>query len=113
MSKKTIIISAIITISLFLFYWFQFRPSQIRHDCSWVKEMIGYEPARPAITERELRENGKLGCEGTKTGNPFSDYFCEETIRSYKVARPEVVAREHWRQSSDFEYKFCLRDKGL
>ncbi|TRZ50709.1 hypothetical protein D4R99_05605 [bacterium] len=102
-----------VIILLLLFYWFQYRPSQIKHSCSWVKEIVSYKPARPAMTEKELRENGKLGCESSKSENSFLEYFCQETIREYKTASPEVQASEYWRKASSSEYNFCLRDKGL
>lgn len=31
------------------FYWFQFRPAQIKHDCSWVQIEDGSGRWRPAI----------------------------------------------------------------
>jgi len=41
-----------------LFYWYQIRPAQIRHDCSWVKHHSGAVPARPALTKEELIAKG-------------------------------------------------------
>ena len=40
------------------FYWFQYRPSQIKHECSWVKQHSDAVPARPAMTKDELIHQG-------------------------------------------------------
>jgi len=113
-----------ILMTLFLVYWNTIRPSYIKHDCSWIKEMVGYEPAKPAMTEAELLKNGILkkcgesvaerligGMEGYYQQTCSKRY--QDTIDAYKVSRAEIPARERWRESTDIEYKFCLRDKGL
>ncbi len=45
-------------IGSFLFYWYQIRPAQIKHDCSWVKMYSKAVPARPAMTKEELEAKG-------------------------------------------------------
>ena len=40
------------------FYWFQVRPSQIKHDCSWVKMHSNATPYRSAMTQAELESKG-------------------------------------------------------
>jgi len=118
-SLLIVTIVVLTTIGSLLFYWFQYRPSRIRHDCSWVKEMVGYEPAKPAMTEKELLAKGIIdNCDSVSERlieevSLNCGYLHKHTVETYKIARPEMPAKEHWRQSTDIEYKFCLRDKGI
>jgi hypothetical protein len=59
-NKKILLLGATIIVIILLtgFYWFQVRPSQIKHDCSWVKMHDNAVPARPAMTKEELIRNG-------------------------------------------------------
>lgn len=120
----TLLIALGILAILFMFYWQEIRPARIKHDCSWVKEMVGYEQAKPAMSEKELLEKGILkkcgesvagrligGVEGLFQQTCSKRY--QDTIEAYKVSRAEIPAKERWRESTDIEYKFCLRDKGL
>ena len=52
------ITTSVIGLGSFLFYWYQIRPAQIRHDCSWVKQHSDATPARPAMTRAELEAKG-------------------------------------------------------
>jgi hypothetical protein len=51
---------AIVTLLLIaaFFYWFQWRPAQIKHDCSWVKMHSNPVSYRPAMTRKELESKG-------------------------------------------------------
>ncbi|MDO8570570.1 MAG: hypothetical protein Q7R97_03215 [Candidatus Daviesbacteria bacterium] len=113
------------------FYWFQFRPSQIRHDCSWVKHTTDAIPAKPAMNEEELKvkeliktctkdeTNQKTtGYQSIFSGTGITQYYeCDRrnknTIEEYKTARPTVSAKDWWRAALPAEYQFCLHDKGL
>lgn len=37
MKYKKILILFFIIVGALLFYWYELRPAQIRHDCSWVQ----------------------------------------------------------------------------
>ncbi len=107
------------------FYWFQIRPSQIKHDCSWIKHTNEAIPAKPAMNEEELRQKSVLkDCSLLKSlsaeGNPYAKIgldSCEQenrrTIEEYKIARPAIPAKDWWVQADKDEYSFCLHDKGL
>lgn len=117
--------NALVLLGLFLsaswFYWFQYRPSKIKHECSWIKETTAYVPARPTQTEQQLRENGLLkNCQDATRIDAFellSPGWCntsnQELIKSYKIVQPEIPIKESWRKAMDNEYRFCLHDKGL
>lgn len=114
------------------FYWFQWRPTQIKHDCSWVKWTKAMVPSRPAMTENEVKEKGLLEDCTLPTPKPnkisievekfwadlnISPETCEQKnkriIDELSRASEVIPAREGWNKSTDEEYKFCLRDKGL
>jgi len=42
------------------FYWFEVRPSRIKHSCSWVERYEEAKPEQLAMTEEELEEKGML-----------------------------------------------------
>lgn len=107
-----------------LFYWFQIRPSQIRHDCSWVKYTTGAIPAKPAMSEEELITKGIIKSCGVGEFKPgesttfgFLQTLCPDhnkrIIEEYKTSRPAVPEKESWGQAEEEEYKFCIHDKGL
>jgi hypothetical protein len=128
-------IAGIILVILSLsFYWFAYRPSRIKHDCSWVKVITPSIPAYPALTENQLQAQGLLkDCtfDDTVLSVSFDEAIqkrkaelwaklkqeCEQgnkrIIQDYSVARKEIPSKENWRKATDTEYKFCLRDKGL
>ena len=145
--KKSLIFVSIVSTLLFsgvLFYWFEYRPMQIRHGCSWIKKTIAEKPADPGITNDEVNQSkknfeqckqenkyniaqkiekdksnkfGELSLEfAKKEGVSEEDFtarsFCDRP-KEYQAPKPIEPAHDNWRQSEDFEYKFCLRDKGL
>ena len=61
------------------FYWFQFRPSKIKHDCSWVTTHYDEVPAKLGKTEEELFSESKLS---------RADFD-----RALKLARGEIQPR--------------------
>lgn len=118
----------IVSISGGLFYWFQLRPAQIKHDCSWVRHYDPGKSAEPAMTENQLWEKGLLkDCSGLtdKSGgstwvsrlNLFGKDYCEsenkKKIEEYKNGKPAVPPKEWWEPADEDEYRFCLHDKGL
>lgn len=122
----------VLALGTFLFYWFQLRPAQIKHSCSWIKEYVGGEPARPAMSEKEARSKGllkdcsprPLDLPNSASGNFLNSLFtpealaaCEKEnqrlILTYSTPRSAIPAKERVRKTTDNEYKFCLRDQGL
>lgn len=112
------------------FYWFQYRQSRIRHNCSWVRHYEEAMAERPAMSEEELSTKGMIGNCGdmviaTKfkilTGlNEFNEKrveFCEDEnrriIEEYKNPKPAEPEKEWYTEASAEEYKFCLHDHGL
>lgn len=115
-----------------LFYWFEIRPSQIKHGCSWVAHHEDAVPERSAMTEKELQQKGMLeNCSGYPEELPAPSRpgvipsifdsawgkICRDNnqkkIDDYKQTILAKPARDWYEKSTDTEYKFCLRDKGL
>ncbi len=137
MRNKKILLLGIPIIVIFLvtgFYWFQVRPAQIKHDCSWIKEYVGGEPARLAMTEEEVSRSLLLkDCEIPQNINrvnpgamdkllikfftPEWQVACEKEnqrlISVYSKPRTAIPAKLQTRKTTNAEYTFCLHDKGL
>lgn len=107
-----------------LFYWFQWRPSKIKQDCSWVKHHTDAIQAREGLTESQLKEKGMLvDCplqtqqEGVQLFELYKNtpncYF--ENRRTIELNKPiwYVPAKDWWEKATKDEYTFCLHDKGL
>lgn len=120
MNKKlTIIIVVLIGLVLLgsLFYWYQIRPANIKHDCSWVKV---HNDVWPGITQEEIDIDKKklADCE-LKHPNPNPNNIfklnpnCPDFGHALEKARDTVPASDYYRKASENEYKFCLHDKGL
>lgn len=117
-----VILTLVLTSAFFLlfFYWFGYRPTKVRSDCSWVQRHQEATPFIPEKTETELREEGLLiECSpGVRDGRviDFND-FCESlnkrTVEEYKQSRPAQPAKEWWQRASQREYEQCIREKGL
>jgi hypothetical protein len=131
--KKVIIITVMLFIVLVsLFYWFQIRPTQIKHDCSWMKQHSDAIPTQPAESEDQLKKDGKiqtclteseyrakynlssiLGI-GPMIDNPeFCNKDNERVIANYSKPKPAISAKDWYREATTAEYQFCLHDKGL
>lgn len=138
MSKVNKKIMFLITVAIFIltgwFYWFQYRPAKMKHDCSWVKETEAAIPAHQVMSEEELREKGLIKECPIITPKPVPEsntmlksyeqnkaaVFMEscqqenqKIIDKYRKSQEEVPSKETWRKAKDEEYRFCLRDKGL
>ena len=102
LNKKTLAVSGIVLTLVTLFYWFQIRPAQIKHNCSWVTykvESIYCEYLKDRVTQ----------------GNLFKDFYtkdietCKNESDTYKLRDESYQTRE----ATQKEYEFCLHDKGL
>lgn len=114
MNKVYIFVSLVIACGMLggAFYWYQLRPAQIRHDCSWTKV---HQEMRPALTQAEIdienKEKSNKDCgPAPSNGLDFCRMLKDTPSRQPQGAAP---ASDYYRQANDSEYKFCLHDKGL
>lgn len=112
--KTSIIIIAIVMVGS-AFYWYELRPSKIKHDCSWVKK---YSGAISEITQEQYdecmdkqtndRKKDFEDCKG-KSGL-FCDLFLDSICPKPRNAQP---AKDWWEKANKNEYDFCIHEKGL
>jgi len=98
-----------------LFCWFAYRPAKIRHDCSWVKRVNPAIPARPAITKEDVEESKLKYDECVKeTGDNFIvNFSCENLLKKEGPAIPAKPETEWYEEAGQYEYDFCIHEKGL
>jgi hypothetical protein len=125
-NMRVFVFLLIIVLVSFCFYWFQIRPTQIKHDCSWIKHHSDEVLTKKGLTESQLKEKGMLVACPTLTllppkgGRLFGDYIdmpnCYfENKRIIELNKPiqHVPAKDWWVKATKDEYTFCLHDKGL
>ena len=126
----------VITILGLVFYWYGYRPSKIKQDCSWVKVVEKAIPEKFAITSEDVedslikydecieRNGGKIGLEDAldsyiETGTwdelnkAAAINLCEQLIKVEREAIPAIPEREWYREAEKDEYIFCLHSNGL
>lgn len=96
----------ILLIGVGFFYWFQVRPAQIKHDCSWVQRHQNSIPAEPGLTQEEIDKE----CNKTYENSFLKKLACGLSPRS---STPAIPAKDWWGPATPQEYSFCLHDKGL
>lgn len=105
------------------FYWFQWRPAIIKHNCSWVKMVNPATSAQPAIT-REEAEYSQLKYDECVENMDFSNsqfpamdklLSCGRNfeVKKERDAIPAKPEAEWYRNAKKDEYDFCIHDSGL
>lgn len=108
-----------------VFYWYEWRPIQIKHECSWVKKHRDAVPARVGKTEAQLKAEGKIKtCPPTPTLKPGQGYlqqlfesgFCNsdnQKVINENKPQKYIPAKTWYVKATKEEYNFCIHDKGL
>lgn len=134
LSNKIFIFSVLIILLLgILFYWFAYRPSKIRHDCSWTKRIDPAKPIAPAITKEDV-ENSKLEYDecivsqaklknehgyismfndAGEYANSFYGVNCHTLLKQERPAIPATPEQVWYQEADEYEYDFCIHEKGL
>lgn len=99
-----------IALSSLAFYWYEYRPSKIRQECSWVSKHQDAKPEVPPKTDEQLKSEG-LDC--IESDNPFLTYACDSGNEILKKGSPAEPARDWFEKASEKEYEFCIRSKGI
>lgn len=105
---------ACLTITGYLFFWFQIRPAEIRKECSAVEVHEDAKPADPGLTKEEA-EVKKEQCEkeNCSDGNGGGKICWPCASIQSKPATEAADAKDYSRQATEKEYEFCLHEKGL
>lgn len=109
-----------------LFYWYEFRPAKIKHDCSWYKVVDSSKPAQPAITKEEAqvsqekydacKKNSNQGkTTDLATVNIFADAMldCDGILKYEREAIPAKPETYWYREAKKTEYDYCIHEHGL
>lgn len=121
--NKVLLAIFLVCVGYCLFYWYEFRPAKIKHDCSWTKvteaaiQAINKEEVEASRVEYDkcIEDNNKRKEEADKSGSAWAkfnllDFPCEQKL---KYERPYTPEKEWYRKATEKEYNFCLHEKGL
>ncbi len=127
-NRKYILIAILVpTVLGVLFYWFEYRPTKIRHDCSWTKEYKIAKPAEPGngVTIEEYNrskedwqkcidksEDGKI-VSLTKRYRSLYAGACGKLLKDYIPPKPAEPADDWYEPATKDEYSFCIKENGL
>ena len=93
------------------FYWFQYRPSQIRQQCSWIHRHSNAVQGHPAYTEEELKQNGSWEDCSKKDGG--DKLLCDLINKGHMTEQPKQSEKDWQEKASSQQYTFCIHSKGL
>lgn len=133
MNKPFFIVIAIVLLLASWFYWFQLRPANIRHECSWINNIGTAVPAQPAITKQEADNSMQ---QFNKCKSQFSEYrtwedklneyrnhktihdvfgvdSCWGLIKKESPAMPAKPEGVWYSPANSDQYKFCIQSHGL
>lgn len=99
---KAYLLAIIVVMAGGVFYWFEWRPAKIRHDCSWVKR---HADAASEITQKQ-HDECIANLTSSERGGIYSDFLCG----SVRSAQP---AKDWWEEAIKPEYDFCIHERGL
>lgn len=113
--KKSYAIALLIVTSL-LFYWFQYRPSKIKKECSWVHAHTDAVAAQPSKTVEQLKQEGIYeNCSSSDpgvVGNFYKD-LCDRRMKVFMQGSPAQPAKDWDEKATTQQYTFCIHSKGL
>jgi hypothetical protein len=110
MKKQIFIFIASLLVLSGWFYWFQYRPSKIRQECSWIEHRSPAIQERSPKSEEELRKQGLL--KDCSTFNTFPE-LCEQMNRELIEGNQAEPAKVWKEKAKKEEYEFCLHENGL
>lgn len=107
--KKILLVTILSVVLLGLvggwFYWFEWRPLEIRKDCNWIEKTAGGND-EPDYSNIQGSPAFKI-----KDGSVTSDRT--ENWKAAGSPMKHVPVSKYWKKATDDEYKQCLRLKGL
>ncbi len=103
------------------FYWFQYGPYKARKDCAWKRMHADAIPYKSAYVPKQTEINlCRRNC-NTKIRLPplsestFTELFpsCEDNCGKNIPEQKSEPEKNWWGQTTETEYKACLRGKGF
>lgn len=92
---------------------FHRKAAAVIQDCAWTKVEVAAKPAVQGVADEEAKkglDQCLLGCDNTD--DSLCAFNCQSTNR-WESSWPAQDAYEYWRESTDEEYKNCLRQNGI
>lgn len=103
-------VASVLVLGAWSFYWFEYRPSRIRHDCSWVHVEKDAVPAvEPDYSTPWPDDPGP----GATAYEQYGYELKKSWVQKERNGTPGSPAEDYWTAADEDEYKFCLHDKGL
>lgn len=108
--KNNVLIAVGLMIFGFTFYWFEYRPMQIKAECSYIQVRSADIPAFAGVSEQEAMEKNqqiKDECSSKKDKTPLDQLGCDSII-STQPPRAGVQGEVYTREATVDEYNLCL-----
>ena len=107
---KFLIIIGIVFIAVGYYYWYGYRPSKIRHDCSWAKEHADPWAERTKSQYDACIEKCSMFKPKVESLNRvvLSPLPC-----SCEMPHPYRPAIDWWEPAPKAYYDFCIHEHGL
>ena len=96
------------------FYWYGWRPSVIKKECSWVERHSDASPGRPGKTKEEI-DSCNAECKAKYSGGGVWNKLNQQACFCDLFAEPEppTPAKDWWEKATTTQYNFCIHSKGL
>lgn len=98
------------------FYWFEYRPAKIKHDCSWKLVHQDAEPATPEKPYYSKEEKEQILGNSLKNldfWEKMNNDIALEHLNDVYPGHDAVPGKDYWTKTSETEYTFCIREHGL
>lgn len=110
--KNWFVILLILAIGGGLFYWYGYRPTQIRHDCSWVLRQ-NLIPKEEVCVEHPV-EKGSAFNQYVQERMGGDEHFYLECLKRQEQRKIKIQEPgEYWGKATDKEYDFCIQESWL
>jgi len=106
-NQITIIVVTLVSVLGVAFYWYEFRPAQIRQECSLVKK---YSDFVPGLTQEQADKENVQCLQGK---NDDSRVFNKYKVCDKKTPYPAHPAKTWDEPASTSQYQSCIHSRGL
>lgn len=98
------------------FYWFQWRPMEIKKGCSWIEK---HTEAIPEVTQADI-DQAKIDFPNCEKTHPKSAGLLFQSITCWKLEtlatgspHPAIPSKTYSVAATPEQYSFCLHSHGL
>src|SRR3989338_6469815 len=93
------------------FYWYEWRPMQIRKGCSWIEKQTA---ARPKVTQADI-DQAKIDVAAMPKNKQLFQSITEWRLTKLVAENPHpaVPSETYYETATHAEYSECLHSHGL